>query len=124
MKFQWPRTPNEVTAARTAKDFSASTWRGSCSGTSRYYKDDSGALNLKFEGDDIKQLGINLNDLKNNKSQVIDATASIDFNNWSGWKEAVDEAEKITFTFHLEQKDNNKNYSKVLISDYLDRQGF
>ena len=46
MKFRWPRTPNEVTAARTAKDFSASTWRGSCSGTSRYYKDDSGALNL------------------------------------------------------------------------------
>ena len=46
MKFQWPRTPNEVTAARTAKDFSASTWRGSCSGTSRYYKDDSCALNL------------------------------------------------------------------------------
>ncbi len=106
--------------ARTANDFSASTWRGSCSGTSRYYKEDSGALNLKFEGDDIKQLGINLNDLKNNKSQVIDATASIDFNNWSGWKDAIDEAEKITFTFHLEQKGNDKSYSKVSISDYLD----
>lgn len=105
--------------ARTANGFSASTWRGSCSGTSRYYKEDSGALNLKFEGDDIKQLGINLNDLKNGKSQVIDATASIDFNNWSGWKEAVDEAEKITFTFHLERKDNEKEYNKVSISDYL-----
>lgn len=106
--------------ARTANGFSASTWRGSYSGTSRYYKEDSGALNLKFEGDDIKQLGINLNDLKNSKSQVIDATASIDFNNWSGWKEAVDEAEKITFTFHLERKDNKKNYNKVSISEYLD----
>ena len=106
--------------ARTANDFSASTWRGSCSGTSRYYKEDSGALNLKFEGDDIKQLGINLNDLKNNKSQVIDATASIDFNNWSGWKDAVDEAEKITFTFKLYQKENSKTYKEVSISDYLD----
>lgn len=108
--------------ARTANDFSASTWRGSCSGTSRYYKEDSGALNLKFEGDDIKQLGINLNDLKNNKSQVIDATASIDFNNWSGWKDAIDEAEKITFTFHLEQKNDEKSYKEIQvpISDYLD----
>ncbi len=106
--------------ARKANDFSTSTWRGSCSGTSRYYKEDSGALNLKFEGDDIKQLGINLNDLKNNKSQVIDATASIDFNNWSGWKDAVDEAEKITFTFYLKQKGNDKNYKDVSISDYLD----
>ena len=51
---------------------------------------------------------------------MIDATASIDFNNWSGWKEAVDEAEKITFTFHLERKDNEKRYNKVSISEYLD----
>lgn len=106
--------------ARSASNFSESTWRGSCSGRSCYYKADSGTLNLKFEGDDIKQLGINLNDLKNNKPQVIDATASIDFNNWSGWKDAIDKAEKITFTFHLEQKQDDKSYKKVSIKDYLD----
>lgn len=106
--------------AKSADNLSESTWRGSCNGSSRYYKAESGCLNLNFEGDDIRQLGINLNDLSNSKSQVIDATASIDFNKWSGWKEAMEEAEKITFTFHLEQKDNEKEYKKVSINDYLD----
>lgn len=106
--------------AKSADNLSESTWRGSCNGSSRYYKAESGCLNLNFEGDDIRQLGINLNDLSNNKPQVIDATASIDFNKWSGWKEAMEEAEKITFTFHLEQKDNEKKYKKVSIKDYLD----
>lgn len=106
--------------AKSADNLSESTWRGSCNGSSRYYKAESGCLNLNFEGDDIRQLGINLNDLSNSKPQVIDATASIDFNKWSGWKEAMEEAEKITFTFHLEQKDNEKKYKKVSIKDYLD----
>ena len=105
--------------AKSADNLSESTWRGSCNGSSRYYKAESGCLNLNFEGDDIRQLGINLNDLSNSKPQVIDATASIDFNKWSGWKEAMEEAEKITFTFHLEQKDNAKKYNKVSIKDYL-----
>lgn len=105
--------------AKSADNLSESTWRGSCNGSSRYYKAESGCLNLNFEGDDIRQLGINLNDLSNSKPQVIDATASIDFNKWSGWKEAMEEAEKITFTFHLEQKDNEKKYKKVSIKDYL-----
>lgn len=106
--------------AKSADNLSESTWRGSYNGSSRYYKAESGCLNLNFEGDDIRQLGINLNDLSNNKPQVIDATASIDFNKWSGWKEAMEETEKITFTFHLEQKDNEKEYKKVSIKDYLD----
>lgn len=106
--------------AKSADNLSESTWRGSRNGSSRYYKAESGCLNLNFEGDDIRQLGINLNDLSNNKPQVIDATASIDFNKWSGWKEAMEETEKITFTFHLEQKDNEKEYKKVSIKDYLD----
>ena len=106
--------------AKSADNLSESTWRGSCNGSRRYYKAESGCLNLNFEGDDIRQLGINLNDLSNNKPQVIDATASIDFNKWSGWKEAMEETEKITFTFHLEQKDNEKEYKKVSIKDYLD----
>ena len=106
--------------AKSADNLSESTWRGSRNGSSRYYKAESGCLNLNFEGDDIRQLGINLNDLSNSKPQVIDATASIDFNKWSGWKAAMEEAEKITFTFHLEQKDNKKIYNKVLIKDYLD----
>ena len=106
--------------AKSADNLSESTWRGSCNGLSRYYKAESGCLNLNFEGDDIRQLGINLNDLSNSKPQVIDATASIDFNKWSGWKEAMEEAEKITFTFHLEQKDNEKKYKRVSIKDYLD----
>lgn len=106
--------------AKSADNLSESTWRGSRNGSSRYYKAESGCLNLNFEGDDIRQLGINLNDLSNSKPQVIDATASIDFNKWSGWKEAMEEAEKITFTFHLEQKDNEKIYKKVSIKDYLD----
>ena len=106
--------------AKSADNLSESTWRGSCNGSSRYYKAESGCLNLNFEGDDIRQLGINLNELSNSKPQVIDATASIDFNKWSGWKEAMEEAEKITFTFHLEQKDNEKKYKKVSINDYLD----
>ena len=106
--------------AKSADNLSESTWRGSCNGLSRYYKAESGCLNLNFEGDDIRQLGINLNDLSNSKPQVIDATASIDFNKWSGWKEAMEEAEKITFTFHLKQKDNEKKYKKVSIKDYLD----
>ena len=106
--------------AKSADNLSESTWRGSCNGSSRYYKAESGCLNLNFEGDDIRQLGINLNDLSNSKPQVIDATASIDFNKWSGWKEAMEEAEKITFTFHLKQKDNEKKYKKVSIKDYLD----
>ena len=105
--------------AKSADNLSESTWRGSCNGSSRYYKAESGCLNLNFEGDDIRQLGINLNDLSNNKPQVIDATASIDFNKWSGWKEAMEEAEKITFMFHLEQKDNEKKYKNVSIKDYL-----
>lgn len=106
--------------AKSSDNLSESTWRGSCNGSSRYYKAESGCLNLNFEGDDIRQLGINLNDLSNSKPQVIDATASIDFNKWSGWKEAMEEAEKITFTFHLKQKDNEKKYKKVSIKDYLD----
>lgn len=105
--------------AKSADNLSESTWRGSRNGSSRYYKAESGCLNLNFEGDDIRQLGINLNELSNSKPQVIDATASIDFNKWSGWKEAMEEAEKITFTFHLEQKDNEKKYNKVSINDYL-----
>ena len=35
-------------------------------------------------------------------------------------KDAIDKAEKITFTFHLEQKQDDKSYKKVSIKDYLD----
>ena len=45
-------------------------------------------------------------------ADVIDATAAIDFNNWTGWKNALEKAQKITKKFHLEQKQNNKRYNK------------
>lgn len=106
--------------ARDVNKLAESTWRGSYIGMENlYYKGDSGYLKLKFEGDDIKQLGINLNDLWNNKPQVIDATAAIDFNNWTGWKNALEKAQKITFEFHLEQKQNNKRYNTLSNGGYL-----
>ena len=35
-------------------------------------------------------------------------------------KDAIDKAEKITFKFHLEQKQDDKTYRPVSINDYLD----
>ena len=105
--------------AKSANNLSESTWRGSCSGASRYYKTEAGCLNLDFEGDDIRQLGINLSDLSNNKPQVIDTTASIDFNQWSGWKSAMEETEKITFEFQLKQKQDDGEYKNISTGDYL-----
>ena len=106
--------------ASSTDKLTESTWRASTEPKSFYYKDETGYLELTFNGDNVDQLGINLNDLPENRSQVINATAVIDFNNWTGWKSVLEKVQTMKFTFHLEQKENSRSYKKITTDRYLD----
>ena len=106
--------------ASSTDKLTESTWRASAEPKSFYYKDETGYLELTFNGDNVDQLGINLNDLPENRSQVINATAVIDFNNWTGWKSVLEKVQTMKFTFHLEQKENSRSYKKITTDRYLD----
>lgn len=93
--------------------FNESSWRANCDGTGKYYRDDTGYVDMSFSGDDKQQLGINLNNLPYSGPQTIEGTVAIDFRQMDGWESIIKNAKEIQFSFELKQKKDTKEYTEL-----------
>lgn len=99
--------------SKSKTTFNESSWRANCDGTGKYYRDDTGYVDMSFSGDDKQQLGINLNNLPYSGPQTIEGTVAIDFRQMDGWESIIKNAKEIQFSFELKQKKDTKEYTEL-----------
>ena len=99
--------------SKSKTTFNESSWRVTSDGTGKYYRDDTGYVDMSFSGDDKQQLGINLNNLPYSGPQTIEGTVAIDFRQMDGWESIIKNAKEIQFSFELKQKKDTKEYTKL-----------
>lgn len=99
--------------SKSKTTFNESSWRVSSDGTGKYYRDNTGYVDMSFSGDDKQQLGINLNNLPYSGPQTIEGTVAIDFRQMDGWESIIKNAKEIQFSFELKQKQDTKEYIKL-----------